>query len=116
MATVLYVENVPSDITREALEVVFAQFGEVRSVRIKNDLRTILTDHPAVYGVVEMELEIDAYRAINCFSGATFGNRKILVKEAYPLFEKTKNVFEHFRDSYALTGFKPLAAFNRWKD
>ena len=39
MATVMYVENVPSDITREALEVVFAQFGEVRSVWADDYLR-----------------------------------------------------------------------------
>jgi RNA recognition motif-containing protein len=107
------VENLPADITEDSLEGVFAQMGEVQSVKIKTDL---LTWRPNGQGIVDMTLEVDAYRAINCFEGATFKNRKIHVKEAYPLLEKAKNVIEHITDGHSLSDFNPLASFERWKE
>lgn len=113
MATILVVENLPSGITEDRLKDVFAQMGEVESVKIKTEL---LSRQPKEYGIVEMTLEVDAYRAINCFEGATFKDRKIHVKEAFPLLEKAKSMFEHMTDGYTLSGFKPLATFERWKE
>lgn len=95
MAMTIYVENLPSEISEDGLKDVFAQIGEVQSVKIKTDLLTVLTRDPRDYGVVEMALEVDAYRAINCFDGATFKDRKIHVKEAWPLLEKARSMFEH---------------------
>ena len=115
MATTIFVENLPSDITEDRLKDVFAQIGEVESVKIKSELLTLLSTHPQGYGIVEMALEVDAYRAIHCFEGATFKDRKIHVKEAYPLFEKAKNMFEHITDGYQLSDFNPMASFERWK-
>jgi RNA recognition motif-containing protein len=107
------VANLPVDITEERLRDVFSQIGEVQSVKLKTDL---LTWEPNGQGIVDMALEVDAYRAINCFEGATFKDRKIHVKETYPLLEKAKNVLEHITDGHSLSDFKPLAGFERWKE
>ena len=107
------VENLPPDITEERLKDVFSQIGEVQSVKLKTDL---LTWQPNGHGIVDMALEVDAYRAINCFEGASFKDRRIHVKEAYPLLEKAKIAFEHITDGHSLMNFNPLARFERWKD
>ena len=107
------VENLPPDITEDRLKDVFSQIGEVQSVKLKTDL---LTWQPNGHGIVDMALEVDAYRAINCFKNASFKDRKIDVKEAYPLLEKAKIAFEHITDGHSLADFKPLASFERWKE
>jgi len=107
------VENLPTDITEDRLKDVFSQIGEVQSVKLKTDL---LTWQPNGQGIVDMALEVDAYRAINCFEGASFKDRKIHVAEAYPLLEKAKNAFEHITDGHSLSNFSPLASFERWKE
>jgi RNA recognition motif-containing protein len=107
------VENLPADITEERLKDVFGQMGEVQSVKLKTDL---LTWQPNGQGIVEMTLEVDAYRAINCFEGAAFRDKRIHVRETYPMLEKAKNMFEHFTDGHSLSDFKPLAGFERWRE
>jgi RNA recognition motif-containing protein len=107
------VENLPPDMTEERLKDVFAQMGEVQSVKLKTDL---LTWQPNGQGIVDMTLEVDAYRAINCFEGAAFSDKRIHVREAYPLLEKAKNMFEHMTDGYSLPDLKPLASFEHWKE
>ena len=107
------VENLPTDITEERLKDVFSQIGDVQSVKIRPDL---LTWQPKGHGIVDMTLEVDAYRAINCFEGAAFKDKRIHVKETYPLYEKAKNMFEHFTDGHSLPTFNPRASFERWKE
>jgi RNA recognition motif-containing protein len=107
------VENLPPDITEDRLKDVFGQIGEVQSVKLKTDL---LTWQPNGHGIVDMALEVDAYRAINCFEGARFKDRRIHVKEAYPLLEKARIAFEHITDGQSFPVFKPLANFERWKE
>ena len=116
MAVKIYVENLPSDITESRLRDVFGQIGDVQSVKIKTELRTLLTSDPKGYGIVDMTLDVDAYRAISCFEGATFKNRKIHVKEAYPLLEKAKTMFDQLTDGYTRSGFSPLAALTRLRE
>jgi len=89
MTTKVYVENLPCDITEERLKDVFSQVGAVEAVRIQTDLLTLLN---RCSGVVEMSLDLDAYRAVNCFNGATFKDRKIHVEEAKPFYEKAKGM------------------------
>ena len=110
------VENMPVGVTEEGLKDMFGQIGEVQSVTIKSDLLAMLTSRPTETGVVDMTLEVDAYRAINCFEGAAFSDRKIHVKETYPMLEKAKNMFEHLADGYSLAGNKALADYERWKE
>ncbi len=110
MASKIYIENLPVDMTEDRLRDVFTQIGEVQSVKIKKDLLTLLTDNPKGHGIVEMALEVDAYRAVNVFEGATFKDKRIHLEEARPLIDKARNVFEHIADGRSLAGFV------RWKD
>lgn len=89
MATKIYVENLPCDITEERLEDIFAQIGAVESVRLETDL---ITRRPKCAGYVAMSLDLDAFRAVNCFNGATFGNKKIHVEEIKPLYERAREI------------------------
>ena len=109
----IFVDNLPLDITEEGLKIVFSQIGEVESVKIRPDL---LSRVPSRHGIIDMALEVDGYRAITCFEGATFKDRKIHVKEAYPWFEKAKIAFEHFTDGHALPSFNPKTALSRWQE
>ncbi len=109
----IVVENLPADITEDGLKTVFDQMGEVRSVKLKTSL---LTWQQMGHGIVDMTLEVDAYRAINCFEGAAFKDKKIHVQEAYPLFEKAKTAFEQITDGYSLSDLNPLSSFERWKE
>ncbi len=108
----LYVENLPADVTEQSLKDVFAQIGEVESVKIRAEL---LSMNANKYGIIDMTLELDAYRAISCFEGASFSNRNIHVREQYPLLEKAKTMFEQMTDGHSLPSFNPRAAFDQWK-
>jgi RNA recognition motif-containing protein len=90
MASRIYVKNLPSDITEERLKEIFAQIGDVSSVRLKTDL---ITKRPKGCGFVEMSLDVDAYRAVHCFDGATMKDRKIELTESHPLLDRAKNLF-----------------------
>ena len=93
----IYVENLPRDITAEKLKNIFDQIGEVQSVRIKTDFLKI---KPRCSGIVDMALEVDAYRAVNCFEGAVFKNGRIHLKEEDPLMEKARLVLTDIADGY----------------
>jgi RNA recognition motif-containing protein len=90
MASRIYVENLPPDITEERLKDFFTQIGDVQSVKIKTDL---ITRRSTGRGFVEMSLDVDAYRAVNCFDGATIKDRRIHLEEAKPLLERAKSIF-----------------------
>ncbi len=89
MATRIHVENLPCDISEKRLEDIFAQIGAVESVKLETDL---ITRRPKCAGYVEMSLDVDAERAINCFNGATFNDRKIHVSEAKPFYEWAREI------------------------
>ncbi|HET7318618.1 MAG TPA: hypothetical protein VFK23_05730 [Nitrospirota bacterium] len=89
MTTKVFVENLPCDITEERLKDVFMQVGAVGAVKIQKDLLTL---QARCSGTVEMLLDVDAYRAVNCFNGARFRDRKIHVEEAKPLYEKAREL------------------------
>ena len=90
MASRISVENLPPDITEERLRDIFSQIGEVQSVKIQTDL---ITRRPTGRGFVDMSLDIDAYRAVNFFEGATIKDRKIHLAEAMPLIDRAKDIF-----------------------
>jgi cold-inducible RNA-binding protein len=90
MTTKVYVDNLPCDITEERLKDVFAQIGAVEAVKVQTDLLTLRT---RCSGTVEMSLDVDAFRAVNFFNGATFKDRKIHVEEAKPLYVKAKEIW-----------------------
>jgi len=90
MASGIYVENLPPDITEEGLRDLFGQIGDVQSVKIKTDL---ITHRPTGRGFVEMSLDVDAFRAINCFDGAFIKERRLRLKEAKPLIERARDLW-----------------------
>jgi RNA recognition motif-containing protein len=90
MASRISVENLPPDITEERLKDIFSQIGEVQSVKIQTDL---ITRRPTGRGFVDMSLDVDAYRAVNFFEGATIKDRKIHLAEAMPLVDRAKDIF-----------------------
>jgi RNA recognition motif-containing protein len=92
MGKKIIVENLPSDITEESLKNIFSQIGAVESVRINTDL---LSRRPKGSGYVEMSLDVDAFRAINCFNGASFKDKKVSLKEVRPLVEQAKQILRH---------------------
>ncbi len=89
MASRLCIENLPLDVTEDRLKDIFAQIGEVEAVQLKTDL---ITRRPKGAGFVDMTLDVDASRAINCFDGATIKDRIIHVTECTPLLERAKRV------------------------
>jgi cold-inducible RNA-binding protein len=89
MASRIYVENLPSDISEEKLKDIFAQVGAVEAVKIQIDL---ITRHSKGSGYVEMLLDVDAFRAVNCFNGAMLKDKKINLKEAKPFHERAKEI------------------------
>lgn len=99
----IYVENLPSDITAERLKNIFDQIGEVHSVRIKTDFFTL---RPKCSGIVDMALDVDAYRAVNCFEGATFKNGIIHLKEEDPLMGRARTVLTEIADGYERVSHK----------
>jgi RNA recognition motif-containing protein len=92
MASRISVENLPPGITEERLRDIFSQIGEVQSVRIQTDL---ITHRPTGRGFVEMSLDVDAYRAVDFFEGATMVDRKIHLVEDIPLFDRAKDIITH---------------------
>lgn len=93
MATKIRVDNLPCDITEDVLKDVFSQVGSVESVRIQSDLLAFRAKKCS--GFVEMSLDVDAYRAVNCLNGATFLDQKVQLTEDKPLYERAKDVFLH---------------------
>ncbi len=89
MASRIYVENLPTDISEENLKDIFTQVGAVEAVKIQTDL---ITRHSKGSGYVQMLLDVDAFRAVNCFNGATLKDRKICLKEAKPFHERAKDM------------------------
>lgn len=106
MASRISVENLPPDITEERLRDIFSQIGEVQSVRLQTDL---ITRRPTGRGFIEMSLDVDAYRAVDFFEGATIKGRKIHLVEEMPLFDRAKDIFAH-------AVMQQRQNFSRWKE
>jgi len=85
MATRVFVENLPSDMTEDRLRDIFTQIGAVETVKIQSDL---ITRRPKGTGYVDMSLDVDAYRAVNIFNGVTLQDKRIHLKEVRPFYER----------------------------
>jgi len=77
----LYVGGLSYDTTESSLENLFAQAGQVDSVRIITDRET---GRAKGFGFVEMGNDNEADRAITMFNGTNFEGRNIIVNEARP--------------------------------
>ncbi len=77
----LYVGNISFKATEDDLRELFAQAGEVLSVKLITDNAT---GRLRGFGFVEMASEEDGKKAIEMFNGKPFMERSIVVNEAKP--------------------------------
>lgn len=77
----IYVGNLSYDVTREDLQEVFGEYGEVRRVSLPTD-RT--TGRPRGFAFVELKEEEHEEKAIEELDGAEWMNRQIKVNKARP--------------------------------
>ncbi len=80
----LFVGNLPSDATEEALRDLFSPFGEVQQVRIMTDRDT---GRARGFAFVEMA-EDAAAKAIAALNGKDFGGQALTINEARPKPER----------------------------
>lgn len=80
MTKKLYVGNLPFQTTEDELSDLFAEVGNVESVRIITDRET---GRSRGFGFVEMADE-DAEKAISQFNGTDMNGRPLTVNEARP--------------------------------
>ena len=81
MTTNLYIGNLNYDTTEDTLREVFAQYGEVESVRVITDR---YTGRSRGFGFVEMASEEAAAKAISELNGKPVDEREIRVDKAKP--------------------------------
>lgn len=86
MGNKLFVGNLAFSATQEALQDMFAQAGEVASVKIVTDRDT---GRSRGFAFVEMANDTDATAAIERFNGAEIDGRRISVSEARPQAPRT---------------------------
>ena len=77
----LYVGNLPYQTTESDLEQLFAQAGQVDTVRVMRDQAT---GRARGFAFVEMANEADAENAVNTLHDRDFGGRNLTVNEARP--------------------------------
>ena len=77
----LYVGNISFRATEEDLQGLFADAGEVVSVKL---IRDAATGRLRGFGFVEMASQEAAEKAITMFNGKPFMDRSIVVNEAKP--------------------------------
>lgn len=81
MTKKLHVGNLSFDTTKEQLQELFSQAGEVTEITLVNDRDS---GRPKGFGFVEMATENAAQEAIKRFNGHTLDERAIAVSEARP--------------------------------
>jgi RNA recognition motif-containing protein len=77
----IYAGNLNYNLTEEDLEKVFAEFGEVTSVKI---IRDKYTDQSKGFGFIEMADDESAQKAINELNGKEVRGRELRVNQARP--------------------------------
>ncbi|MFP4486473.1 MAG: RNA recognition motif domain-containing protein [Campylobacterales bacterium] len=77
----IYVGNIPFKATEEELSDLFAQYGEVDSVKFINDRES---GKFRGFGFVEMIDDTEADKAIDAISGKEFMGRNLKVNPAKP--------------------------------
>lgn len=78
MVKSIYVGNIPFGATEDEIRNMFAQYGEVQSIKFINDRET---GRFRGFGFVEMNEE-DAKAAITALNGAQVGGRSLRINEA----------------------------------
>jgi cold-inducible RNA-binding protein len=90
MAKKLYVGNLPHSATKEQLQELFAQAGEIVEVALITDRET---GRLKGFGFVEMATDEGAQEAIRRLNGYNLDNRTLTVNEARPREERSGGGF-----------------------
>ncbi len=77
----IYAGNLNYNISEEDLEKVFAEYGEVTSVKI---IRDKYTDQSKGFGFIEMADDAAAQKAIDELNGTEVKGRELRVNQARP--------------------------------
>jgi RNA recognition motif-containing protein len=77
----IYVGNLSYNATEDQLKNLFAEFGDVSSVRIIKDK---FTGNSKGFAFVEMDSSDEAQDATSSLDGKEFGGRNLKVNEARP--------------------------------
>lgn len=80
MTKSLYVGNLPWSATEDEVRNLFAEHGNVRSVKLISDRET---GRARGFGFVEID-DSDAAPAVEALDGTNFGGRTLRVNEAQP--------------------------------
>ncbi len=88
----IYVGNLPYRSSEEEVRELFAQFGEVNSVKLITDRET---GRPRGFGFVEMD-DQSALEAIEALDGKEFDGRVLKVNEARPREQRPRREFNSF--------------------
>jgi RNA recognition motif-containing protein len=88
MAKRIYVGGLPYSATDGDLEKLFAAHGTVTSSNVITDK---YTGQAKGFGFVEMSTDGEANTAINALNGTTMGGRTLMVNEAKPREERSRN-------------------------
>lgn len=83
----IFVGNLAKDVTEDDLNLAFAEFGNVRSVKIIKDL---FTQESKGFAFVEMPGNTEALKAINGLNTREIKGKKINVNEARPKVDNRK--------------------------
>lgn len=87
---VIYVGNLPSDVSEEEMRKEFARYGQVASVHIMND-KYIGSGQTRVYGYIVMPSHNEGMAALYGLQGKVLKNRMLQVIEALPLSNLESN-------------------------
>lgn len=79
MSKKIYVGNISFNASEEDVKTLFAEYGEIESVKLVTEPQT---GRPRGFGFVEMATEDDAQRAVSSLNGKAFMGRTLTVSEA----------------------------------
>jgi RNA recognition motif-containing protein len=77
----IFVGNLSKEVSEEDLNLLFSEYGQVRSVKVIKDL---FTQESKGFGFVEMPGNIEAQKAINGLNTKEVKGKKLNVNEARP--------------------------------
>jgi RNA recognition motif-containing protein len=77
----IYLGNLPDSTTEETLKRLFAEYGDIESIKLIKDR---YSGRPKGYGFIEMPSNSEADRAIKALNGNRLDGTHITVKPADP--------------------------------
>ena len=98
----LYVGNLSYDVTREDLERVFAEYGDVKRVSLPTDRET---GRPRGFAFVDMAAEAQEDTIIESLDGAEWMGREMRVNKARPRDDSRSGAGGGNGGNYRRTGF-----------